>query len=75
MSKLELERVGDKFNISGNMYTNEEAMDIADFVQSILQAEAIAEQGDDAYREKYNREAKHTQHLSLIHISEPTRPY
>ena len=56
MSKLELERVGDKFNISGNMYTNEEAMDIADFVQTILQAESIAEQGDDAYREKYNGE-------------------
>ena len=22
-----------------------------------------------------NKQAKHTQHLSLIHISEPTRPY
>ena len=56
MSNLELERVGDKFNISGNMYTNEEAMDIADFVQTILQAEAIAEQGADAYRDKFNGE-------------------
>ena len=53
---LEIERVGDQFNISGNMYTNEEAMDIADFVMTIMQAEAIAEQGDDAYREKYNGE-------------------
>lgn len=53
---LEIERVGDQFNISGNMYTNEEAMDIADFVTTMLQAEAIAEQGEDAYREKYNGE-------------------
>lgn len=51
---LELERVDGKFNISGNLYTDDEAMQIADFVYNIRQAEVIAEMGEDEYREKYN---------------------
>ena len=51
---LEIERVDSQFNISGNLYNDDAAMEIADFVYNILQAEAIAEQGADAYRDKYN---------------------
>ena len=51
---LELERVDGKFNISGNLYTDDEAMQIADFVYNIRQAEVIAEMGEDEYRAKYN---------------------
>jgi len=51
---LELERVGDKFNISGNLYSNDEAMQIADFIMNTLQDEHIAEVGADEYRAKYN---------------------
>tara|TARA_R100000005_G_C5001775_1_gene209040 strand:+ start:2100 stop:2273 length:174 start_codon:yes stop_codon:yes gene_type:complete len=51
---LEIERVDSQFSISGNLYNDDEAMEIADFIYNILQAEAIAEQGADAYRDKYN---------------------
>ena len=34
---LELERVDGKFNISGNLYDDEEAMRIADFIVNVLQ--------------------------------------
>lgn len=51
---LELERVNDKFNISGNMYTDDEAMQIADFVVNTLQDEHIAEVGEDEYKAKFN---------------------
>ena len=51
---LELERVDGKFNISGNLYSDEEAMQIADFILNTLQDEHIADVGEDEYRSKYN---------------------
>tara|TARA_R100001510_G_scaffold27156_1_gene23905 strand:+ start:4706 stop:4894 length:189 start_codon:yes stop_codon:yes gene_type:complete len=51
---LEIERVDSQFSISGNLYSDDEAMEIADFIYNILQAEAIAEQGADEYRKKFD---------------------
>ena len=53
---LELERVDGKFNISGNLYDDEEAMRIADFIVNVLQDEHIHEHGLDEYQAKFGNE-------------------
>lgn len=53
---LELERVDGKFNISGNLYDDEEAMRIADFIVNVLQDEHMHEHGHDAYKAKFGNE-------------------
>ena len=47
---LELERVDGKFNISGNLYDDEEAMRIADYIVNVLQDEHIESQVDQDMR-------------------------
>ncbi len=53
---LELERVDGKFNISGNLYDDEEAMRIADFIVNVLQDEHINEHGLAEYQDKFGDE-------------------
>ncbi len=53
---LELERVDGKFNISGNLYDDEEAMRIADFIVNVLQDEHMHEHGHDEYKAKFGNE-------------------
>ena len=53
---LELERVDGKFNISGNLYDDEEAMRIADFIVNVLQDEHMHEHGHDEYKAKFGDE-------------------
>ena len=54
---LELERVDGKFNISGNLYDDEEAMRIADFIVNVLQDEHINEHGLAEYQAKFGDES------------------
>ena len=53
---LELERVDGKFNISGNLYDDEEAMRIADYIVNVLQDEHINEHGLAEYQDKFGDE-------------------
>ena len=53
---LELERVDGKFNISGNLYDDEEAMRIADFIVNVLQDEHINEHGLAEFQAKFGNE-------------------
>ena len=53
---LELERVDGKFNISGNLYDDEEAMRIADFIVNVLQDEHIESQVDKDMRSSQQAE-------------------
>jgi hypothetical protein len=57
MSKLELERMDDgTYNISGIIYSEEEAATIRNFIEVEEMNDHIHEHGHDAYREKYNGE-------------------
>jgi|TARA_A100001201_G_scaffold102837_1_gene88241 hypothetical protein len=57
MNILEIERLDDgNYNISGNIYTPEEAAKIRDFIEVEEMNDHIHEHGHDAYREKYNGE-------------------
>jgi diacylglycerol kinase family enzyme len=53
---LELERVDGKFNISGNLYDDDEAERIANFIFDILQDEHISRQALEEYRAKFGGE-------------------
>ena len=53
---LELERVNGKFNISGNLYDDDEAERIANFIFDILQDEHISRQALEEYRAKFDTE-------------------
>jgi hypothetical protein len=57
MSKLELERMDDgTYNISGIIYSEEDAATIRNFIEVEEMNDHIHEHGHDAYREKYNGE-------------------
>jgi hypothetical protein len=57
MSKLELERMDDgTYNISGIIYSEEDAATIRNFIEVEEMNDHINEHGHDAYREKYNGE-------------------
>ena len=57
MSKLELVRMDDgTYNISGIIYSEEEAATIRNFIEVEEMNDHIHDHGHDAYREKYNGE-------------------